>query len=138
MMPGDVSPAFKGGRVRSTSLSFDRSASISSRASAPSPPLVNPAPQYVAISAATQLISASHGVNPLEPKEGRPGNAIVTPPSLVLVNSFLDHILFNILLAAKSTKLAAIRPAISDVLKPRLARAVVSVADEELLSLIHI
>ncbi|EZG01694.1 hypothetical protein H106_08095 [Trichophyton rubrum CBS 735.88] len=131
-MPGDVSPAFKGGRVRSTSLSFDRSASISSRASAPSPPLVNPAPQYVAISAATQLISASHGVNPLEPKEGRPGNAIVTPPSLVLVNGFLDHILFNILLAAKSTKLAAIRPAISDVLKPRLARAVVSVADEEL------
>ncbi|EFE42331.1 conserved hypothetical protein [Trichophyton verrucosum HKI 0517] len=131
-MPGDVSPAFMGGRVRSTSLSFERSASISSRASAPSPPLVNPAPQYVAISAATQLISASHGVNPLQPKEGRPGNAIVTPPSLVLVNGFLDHILFNILLAAKSTKLAAIRPAVSDVLKPRLARAVVSVADEEL------
>ncbi|EZF32414.1 hypothetical protein H109_05819 [Trichophyton interdigitale MR816] len=131
-MPGDVSPAFIGGRVRSTSLSFDRSASVSSKASAPSPPLVNPAPQYVAISAATQLISASHGVNPLEPKEGRPGNAIVTPPSLVLVNGFLDHILFNILLAAKSTKLAAIRPAVSDVLKPRLARAVVSVADEEL------
>ncbi|EFQ97887.1 hypothetical protein MGYG_00925 [Nannizzia gypsea CBS 118893] len=132
-MQGDASSAFMGGRVRSTSLSFDRSsAGGGSKPGVPSPPLVNPAPQYVAISAATQLISASHGVNPLEPKEGRPGNAIVTPPSLVLVNGFLDHVLFNILLAAKSTRLAAIRPAVSDVLKPRLARAVVSVADEEL------
>ncbi|KAK2833979.1 hypothetical protein FQN49_006881, partial [Arthroderma sp. PD_2] len=119
-------------RARSTSLSFDRNGGVASKAGVPSPPMVNPAPQYVAISAATQLISASYGVNPLEPKEGKPSNAIVTPPSLVLVNGFLDHILFNILLAAKSTKLSAIRPAVSDVLKPRLARAVVSAADEEL------
>ncbi|KAM5433884.1 hypothetical protein MferCBS31731_006891 [Microsporum ferrugineum] len=132
-MQGDGPSAFMAARrARSTSLSYDRSGGIGSKVGVPSPPLVNPAPQYVAISAATQLISASYGVNPLEPKEGKPGNAIVTPPSLVLVNGFLDHILFNILLAAKSTKLSAIRPAVSDVLKPRLARAVVSAADEEL------
>ncbi|KAF3491782.1 uncharacterized protein GIQ15_01299 [Arthroderma uncinatum] len=132
-MQGDAPSAFMvARRARSTSLSFDRNASLASKAGVPSPPLVHPAPQYVAISAATQLISASYGVNPLEPKEGKPSNTIVTPPSLVLVNGFLDHILFNILLAAKSTKLSAIRPAVSDVLKPRLARAVVSAADEEL------
>lgn len=56
----------------------------------------------------------------------------MTPDSLALLNGFLDHLLFNILLAARSTKLVAIRPAISEVLKPRLAKEVVTAADDEL------
>lgn len=60
------------------------------------------------------------------------GGAWVTPASLVLLNGFLDNLLFNILSAAKSTQLTRIRSAISEVLKPRLAKEMVSAADEEL------
>lgn len=60
------------------------------------------------------------------------GGALVTAASLVLLNGFLDNLLFNILSAAKSTQLARIRSAISEVLKPRLAKEMISAADEEL------
>jgi hypothetical protein len=56
----------------------------------------------------------------------------VTPAALSLLNGFLDNLLFNILATSKSTQLACIRPALADVLKPRLASEVVATADEEL------
>jgi hypothetical protein len=90
-----------------------------------SPPLVMPQPQYVAAGPAAQIVAA---VLELDAS----GGVQITPASLNLINGFLDHILFNILLAARSTKLIAIRPAVSEVLKPRLAKEVVSAADEEL------
>ncbi|WEW60874.1 hypothetical protein PRK78_006362 [Emydomyces testavorans] len=116
-------------RGRSSSLSMD--CRQVSKAHLPWPPLVNPQPQYIAASAARQLITADQSANVLEVKPhcGRIG---ITDAALALLNGFLDNLLFSILLTAKSTKLLAIRPAVSEVLKPRLAREVVSAADDEL------
>lgn len=67
-----------------------------------------------------------------EESSGSPIGALVSPDALALLNGFLDHLLFNILAVSKSTQLSSIRPAVADVLKPRLAREVVSAADDEL------
>lgn len=112
-------------RSRSVSLSSDHS--HISRVSLLSPPPVIPPPAFVSLSAASEIITTKDGYD--APSDE---NAQVTPEALALLNGFLDHLLFNVLATAKSTKLSCIRPAISDVLKPRLAREVVSVADSEL------
>jgi hypothetical protein len=53
-----------------------------------------------------------------------------------LLNAFLDHLLFAFLSTARSPSLTAIRPAITEVLKPRLAREAMATADEELQGLL--
>ncbi|KAK2747344.1 hypothetical protein FQN57_002242 [Myotisia sp. PD_48] len=119
-------------RGRSTSLSFDRHHALAAKSAILSPPLVNPHPQYVAASPAVQLIAAANGIRMLDVRAEGSGGVSVNHSALYLLNGFLDHILFNILLAAKSTKLIAVRPAVADVLKPRLAKEIVSAADDEL------
>ena len=58
--------------------------------------------------------------------------AIVTPGSIALVNSFLDQLLYSFLASSRSTSIAALRPAIQEVLKPKLAKEAIQGADEEL------
>lgn len=48
------------------------------------------------------------------------------------MNNFLDQLLFNFLQVSKATTLAALRPAVSEVLKPKLAKDAINNADEEL------
>lgn len=101
------------------------------------PPTVSPEPAYIAASAAAQIVTSKHqdhvqdwfdevGTQP--PWE----TALVSPASLMLVNSFLDHLLYNFLFTAKSTSLASLRPAVSEVLRPRLATEAIAGADQEL------
>lgn len=121
-------------RSRSTSISSD---SQISRTSLLSPPPVFPAPAFVSSSAASEFISANQeysAVGSADDEEGSDidDNALVTPGALSLLNGFLDHLLFNILAAAKSTKLGCIRPALADVLRPRFAKQVISAVDDEL------
>jgi hypothetical protein len=121
-------------RSRSTSISSD---SQLSRINLVSPPSVDPKPAFIASSAASQIITTDQEFNTAdfvaeEEGTGSAASALVTPTALGALNGFLDHLLFNILAAAKSTRLSCIRPAVADVLKPRLAREVVSVADDEL------
>ncbi|RHZ68460.1 uncharacterized protein CDV56_103143 [Aspergillus thermomutatus] len=121
-------------RSRSTSMSSD---SQLSRIHLLSPPPVNPPPSFIASSAAAQIITADQEFNTAdfvtsEEDNGANASALVTPEALSALNGFLDHLLYNILATAKSTQLACIRPAIAEVLKPRLAKEVVSAADEEL------
>lgn len=101
------------------------------------PPSVKPEPAYIAPSAAAQIVTSNHqnrthdwfDENGTQP----PGEtALVSPASLVLINSFLDQLLYNFLFTARSTSLASLRPAVSEVLKPRLAREAIAGADEEL------
>jgi hypothetical protein len=68
--------------------------------------------------------------NEVIPHDGEEG--CINSNSLALLNGFLDYLLFSFLASAKSTQLSALRPAIADVLKPRLAKEVVAAADEEL------
>ncbi|KAL8748342.1 MAG: hypothetical protein Q9184_007376 [Pyrenodesmia sp. 2 TL-2023] len=116
---------------RSSSISNDR-ASLSV-ASLPCPPAVNPDPAYIAPSSASQIVT---GVLDEEGEDGTfdsgSMNALVTPNALTLVNSFLDQLLYSILAISRSTNLASLKPAINEVLKPRLAREAIASADAEL------
>ncbi|KAJ5574756.1 hypothetical protein N7450_008655, partial [Penicillium hetheringtonii] len=98
---------------------------------------VHPPAAFISSSAASDIIDSDQEFNaadfvPLNDESGASAAALVTPAALSLLNGFLDNLLFNILAASKSTQLACIRPAVSEVLKPRLASEVVDTADEEL------
>ncbi|KAG5969717.1 hypothetical protein E4U58_001149 [Claviceps cyperi] len=102
------------------------------------PPLsVSPEFCFIAPSAASQIVTNDYdshadawydqnGIEPpLEP-------AAMSDPALRLVNDFLDQLLFNFLQIAKSTRLSSLRPAIIEVLKPKLAQDAIDNAVEEL------
>lgn len=124
-------------RQRSQSISSDRP-SLQGYGGLLSPPVaVSPDPAFIAASAASQIVTNDHdsqadawfdqhGIEP----SGE--TALVSQQSLKLVNRFLDQLLFNFLSISKSTSLAALRPAVSEVLKPKLASGAINGADQEL------
>ena len=100
-------------------------------------PVVNPDPVYIAVSAASQIVTSEHQSQYRDSLDGREGysvndTALVSASSLNLVNAFLDRLLFNFLASARSTSLGSLRPAVAEVLKPRLAKEAITGADEEL------
>lgn len=64
------------------------------------------------------------------------GDAQFAPDALALINHFLDQLLYSILSTARSTSLHALRPAVTEVLRHRLAKEAVANADEELQELL--
>ncbi|OHE95541.1 hypothetical protein CORC01_09131 [Colletotrichum orchidophilum] len=124
-------------RSRTQSMSSDRPSTIMS-IGLMSPPLsVTPEPAFIAASAASQIVTNDHDSHAdtwydqhgIEPAGE---TALVSTAALQLVNSFLDQLLFNFLSASRATTLAALRPAVSEVLKPKLAKDAINQADEEL------
>ncbi|KAK9782636.1 hypothetical protein AB5N19_09215 [Seiridium cardinale] len=123
-------------RSRTQSISSDRPSTIAH--SLMSPPLaVSPEAAFMAGSAASQIVTNDHdghsetwydqvGIEP----SGE--TALVSNGALQLANNFIDQLLFNIIGVARSTALAALRPAVSEVLKPKLAKDAINQADEEL------
>ncbi len=101
-----------------------------------SPPAVEPEPAFIAASAASQIVTSDHQNREYDWFEE--GNGVDTEPALVssaslaLVNAFLDNLLFGFLASSRSTSIAALRPAVQDVLKPRLAKDAIDGADQEL------
>ncbi|KAF4625354.1 hypothetical protein G7Y89_g12813 [Cudoniella acicularis] len=134
-MPPEM--AIYGRGVRSQSISSDRP-SLTGYGGLLSPPLsISPDPAFIAASAASQIVTNDHDSQPeswLDQHGIEPSGetALVAPPALKLVNRFLDQILFNFLSVSKSTSLAALRPAVSEVLKPKLAKDAINGADQEL------
>ena len=134
--PENISSGRWHSRSRAQSVSSDRPSTIAH--SLMSPPLsVSPEAAFIAASAASQIITNDHdnhadrwydqhGIEP----SGEP--ALVSSAALQLVNNFLDQLLFNFLRIAKSTSLVSLRPAVSEVLKPKLAKDAINMADEEL------
>lgn len=121
----------------SRSFSGDRLRSMSASPSLASPPSVAPDPVYIAASTASQIITDDHQSQIDDWFDERGGRAdaetaVVSPASLVLINSFLDQLLFNILACARSTSILSLRPAVTEVLKPRLAKDAIDGADTEL------
>lgn len=123
-------------RSRAQSISSDRPSTVAH--SLMSPPLsVSPDAAFIASSAASQIVSNDHDSHAdawldehgIEPS-GEP--AMVSPAALQLVNNFLDQLLFNFLSISRSTSLSALRPAVTEVLKPKLAKDAINNADEEL------
>ena len=121
---------------------FQRNRSVSSDRTSPysgssfnSPPSVRPEPAYIALSAASQIVNtdrAERGYLEREESKVEFNTAIVTPGSVSLVNGFLDQLLYNFLACSRSTSIAALRPAIQEVLKPKLAKEAIQGADDEL------
>ena len=112
----------------------DSRSSISGSSLIPPPQLV-PEPAYIASSAASQIVNSeyvSRGPNWLDIEGETGGSLTVSPASLAMVNAFLDQLLFSFLKGARSTSIIALKPAINDVLKPRLAKDAIQGADEEL------
>jgi hypothetical protein len=100
-------------------------------------PAVNPEPAYIAASAASQIVTSEYQSQHPEWEEENNSPlfnkvALVSPAPLSLINAFLDRLLFNFLASARSTSLASLRPAVVEVLKPRLAKEAIAGADEEL------
>ncbi|KAG8419731.1 hypothetical protein J3458_004573 [Metarhizium acridum] len=131
---GMVSPRHV--RSRTQSISSDRPSSIGYGLVLP-PVSISPQAAFIASSAASQIITNDHDShadawydqNGIEPAAE---TATVSASALQLVNSFLDQLLFNVLQVSKSTALSALRPAVIEVLKPKLGKDAVSNADEEL------
>lgn len=124
-------------RPRSQSMSSDRP-SLTGFGGLQSPPaLTSPDPAFIAPSAASQIVTNDHDSHTdtwfdqhgIEPSGE---TALVAPPALKLVNRFLDQILFNFLSVSRSTSLASLRPAVGEVLKPKLAKEAINGADQEL------
>lgn len=136
MAPPDLA-VHTGRASRSHSISSDRP-SLTGFGGLLSPPTtISPEPAFIAASAASQIVTNDHdsladtwfdqhGIEP----SGE--TALVAPPALKLVNRFLDQLLFNFLYISKSTSLSSLRPAVSEVLKPKLAKDAISGADQEL------
>jgi hypothetical protein len=121
---------------RAASFSSDR-ASVAGSVTfhMPPPSHVRPAPAYIAASVASQTVTEDQNAQ-LEDHHEDSGhlllNALFSEKALSLLNAFLDHLLFAFLSTASSPSLTSIRPAITEVLKPRLARDAMATADEEL------
>ncbi|OBT80542.1 hypothetical protein VF21_00311 [Pseudogymnoascus sp. 05NY08] len=124
-------------RARSHSISSDQPSANGYSAMLSPPALVQPQPLFLAISAASQIVTNDHDSHSeawfdqhgLEPSGE---TALVNPGALKLVNNFLDQLLFNFLAISKSTSLASLRPAVVETLKPKLAKEAIHQADQEL------
>lgn len=134
--PSSVPVSPRPSRSRTHSISSDRPSTVG-HYTLTCPPAVSPDAAFIARSAACQIVTNDHDShastwydqNGIDPSDD---TAVVSEGALQLVNSFLDHLLFNFLQAARATTLSALRPAVTDILKPKLAKDTIGNADEEL------
>lgn len=121
---------------RNRSSPGDRTPSISGSSLLP-PPSVSPDPAYIAASAASQIVNSDRadrglGLSEEVGENGTSDTAVVSTGSLVLLNAFLDQLLFSFLASSRSTSIASLRPAILEILKPKLGKEAIDGADDEL------
>ena len=111
------------------------------------PDNVSPAAAYVAPFGAVQVVnehrsavrarrSSDASVDEDDHLAQSKAEAQFSPQALTLINHFLDQLLYSFLSTAKSTNLHALRPAVTEVLRHRLAKEAVANADEELQELL--
>lgn len=129
---------------RRTSLDSDRLSTVSGLTAyfPNNPAAINPAPAYVAPLGASQVVS-EHLTSQRDPSSDEDDEEKLdkddvqfTDQALSTINAFLDQLLFGFLSTARSTSLLALRPAVLEVLKHRLARDAISSAEEELEALL--
>ncbi|KAL9103336.1 MAG: hypothetical protein Q9163_001602 [Psora crenata] len=120
---------------RSSDRGHDRTPSLPGPSLA-SPPPFSPEPAYIASSAAAHLVTTewlNTGQDGSEEVEiDKEATILLSPAALSLINSFLDQLLFSFLASSRSTSILSLRPAISEILKPRLAKEAIEGADDEL------
>ncbi|KAI6851532.1 hypothetical protein KC366_g1697 [Hortaea werneckii] len=103
---------------------------------------INPQPAYVAPFGASQVVSEHHATGRRASSSEDEGARVdkddvkFSAPALSLVNAFLDYLLLSFLSSARSTSLYALKPAVTEVLRSRLARDAIVSAEEELQELL--
>ncbi|KAF2110663.1 hypothetical protein BDV96DRAFT_527593 [Lophiotrema nucula] len=127
---------------RAASFTSDRP-SVAGSVTFQMPVSVRPVPAYIAASVASEIVTEHINEqlgNDNDPESDAPAeplaNVLFSEQALRLLNGFLDHLLFAFLSSARSPALTAIRPAITEVLKSRLAREAFVTADDELQGLL--
>nr|POF01241.1 hypothetical protein CFP56_21189 [Quercus suber] len=133
----EVSPVMS----RSGSVASDQFSNVSgltaATATIPSTPQnVRPAPAYIAPFGAVQVVSEYQAAQRSAEEDETKDDIKISDTALILVNSFLDQLLYSILSYARSTNLSQLKPAILDVLRQRLGRAAIASADEDLRELL--
>ena len=130
-----VEPPTPSPRLSRTYSKSDRPP-ITSFNTLPAPPHITPEPAYIAASAAAHVVSsglANRGRAFATDEELEEETAAsVSPSALVLLNNFLDQLLYSFLASSRSTSILSLKPAIAEILKPRLAKEAIDGADEEL------
>ncbi|KAK5112527.1 hypothetical protein LTR85_011219 [Meristemomyces frigidus] len=131
---------------RSPSIASDRYSVVSGLTSNThwpgNPQNVNPPPSYVAPMGAAQVVGEHRGERHSRSSDDEEAASKAkhevqfSAPALELINAFLDQLLFSFLSTARSTSLHALRPAVTEVLKARLARDAIASAEEELQELL--
>jgi hypothetical protein len=106
-------------------------ASLSPSLSGLAIPAVHPEALYIAPAAAANIVT-SEVVTQFGIPMYDDDTASVNQGALVLINSFLDRLLFDFLYRSHSTSLASLRPAVTEVLRPKLAKEAIQSADDEL------
>lgn len=134
--PGSDATSQQKPRSRTQSLSSEWPSTVCQGFMTP-PLSISPEAVYIAASAASQIVTTDHEnhANTWYDQHGiEPSGetALVSNTALQLVNNFLDQLLLRFLSIARSTSLAALRPAVTEVLKPKLAKDAINQADEEL------
>lgn len=131
-----TSPRPGGTRSRTQSISSDRPSTVAQ--SVMSPPIsVSPEAAFIAASAASQIVTNDHDSHAdtwYDQHGFQPSGetVVVSNAALRHLNNFLDHLLYNFLAVSGSTALSTLRPAVTEVLKPKLAKDAINNADEEL------
>nr|POE56314.1 hypothetical protein CFP56_50858 [Quercus suber] len=133
----EVSPIMS----RPGSVASDQFSNVSgltaATATIPSTPQnVRPAPAYIAPFGAVQVLSEHQAAQRTDEEGDSKDDVKISDAALVLVNSFLDQLLYSFLSHARSTNLSQLKPAILDVLRQRLGRLAIASADEELRELL--
>ncbi|KAH7062553.1 hypothetical protein B0J12DRAFT_240738 [Macrophomina phaseolina] len=130
---------------RAPSISSDRQStagSTSTIAAVYVPTAFHPPPAYVAVAAASQIVTDHQNatlldeLTPAEAENVPAESARFSEEALALLNAFLDSLLYSVLATGRSPSLTSVRPAVQEVLKPRLAREAIKAADEELCGLL--
>lgn len=114
---------------------------LSSAASFANTPLfvaqVKPSPEYISLTSASQLATdIADSRADQDHTWRRTSRAAVAETALSLVNAFLDRQLYEYMNVAKTTNLALLKPAVTDVLKKNLARDAIASAHENLQDLL--
>lgn len=95
-----------------------------------------PEPAYISAASAADHVTHRHSHDQfdlLSPTTSPTNDgAICSDAALSLLNIFLDSLLYNFLAKARGISLSQLRPAITEVLKAKLARDALASADEEL------
>ncbi|KAK3686403.1 hypothetical protein LTR37_019876, partial [Vermiconidia calcicola] len=128
---------------RRTSVDSDRFSTVSGLTYyfPNNPTNANPAAAYVAPFGASQVVS-EHLSSQFQLSEDEGDEKLnkddvqFSEAALALVNAFLDQLVYSVLMTARSTHLSALRPAVTEVLKHRLAREAITSAEEELAELL--